>query len=180
MITCPLCEHQQEGGDECQACGRRLSGPGVLAVPIPRLEGLEPTTLLEHPADVPPDLVPGLEPTRHPPVEVAAVPPAEIEPTRAAPVEVAVEVAPGLERTAAEPVPGEARAELPVAPVCRYCRTPAFPGEVLCGRCGMKLPVLAAPDSPPSPLAPETRCPACGTLSPGSICTGCGTLLRRA
>jgi len=179
MITCPLCEHQQEGGDECQACGRRLSGPGAVAVRIPRLEGLEPTVLLEHPADVSPDLVPGLEPTRHAAVEVAVLPPAEIEPTRAAPVEVAVEVAPGLERTAAEPIPGGARTELPVAPVCRYCRTPALPGEVLCGRCGMKLPVLAAPDAPPSMLPPEIRCPACGTLSPGSICTGCGTLLRR-
>ncbi len=177
MITCPLCEHRQEGGDECQACGRRLSGPGAVPVPIPRLEGLEPTTLLEHPADVPPDLVPGLEPTLHAAVEVAAATAAEIEPTRAAPVEVAVEEAPGLERTAADPVPGDARAEPPPAPVCRYCRTPALPGEVICGRCGMKLPVLAGAGAPPPP-AEEARCPACGTVSVGSICSGCGTLLR--
>ena len=128
---------------------------------------------------MPPDLVPGLEPTRHAAVEVAAAPPTEIEPTRAAPVEVDVEVAPGLERTAAEPLPGEARTALPVAPICRYCRTPALPGDVLCGRCGMKLAAFAVPDAPPSMLAPETRCPSCGTSSPGSICTGCGTLLRR-
>lgn len=179
MIVCPLCEHRQEGGDECQACGRRLSGPGAVAVPIPRLEGLEPTTLLEHPAEVPPDRVPGLEPTRHAAVEVAAAPAAEIEPTRAAPVEVAVEAAPGLERTAAEPIPGEGPAEMPAAPVCRYCRTPALPGEVICGRCGMKLPVLAAADAGAPPPASEVRCPSCGTMNTGAICTGCGTLLRR-
>ncbi len=177
MITCPLCEHRQEGGDECQACGQRLSGPGVVAVPVPRLEGLEPTALLEHPAEVPADPVPGLEPTRHAAVEIAAMASPEIEPTRVAPVEVAVETAPDLERTAAEPVPGEA-AEPPPAPVCRYCRTPALPGEVICGRCGMKLPVIAAPEAAAPAAATETRCPLCGTVSAGTVCTGCGTLLR--
>jgi hypothetical protein len=180
MITCPLCEHQQARGDECEACGKKLTGPGAGAVPVARLDGLEPTALFEGPASVPLDAVPGLEPTRHEVADAAEAPALTIEPTLAAPVEVVIEMTPGLEPTAEDLAPDDAPAGPAPAPICRYCRTPAFPGEVICGRCGMKLPLLAArPAASGTELPPETRCHACGTMSPGSVCSGCGTLLRR-
>ncbi len=177
MILCPVCEHAQATGDECDVCGRRLADVGAEAPPVPPVAGLEPTRL--PPADAPVEApLADLEPTRRPAVEVAPALAVDVEPTRAAPVEVAVEETPGLERTAVEPIPGDAPTPEAIAVVCRYCRTPAFPGEVICGNCGMRLPLdRAAPVLPAEERVP-VRCPSCGTPNRDDVCTGCGGLVR--
>ena len=108
------------------------------------LPELEPT--LAAPTDAPEERTPDLEATRAAPIDVDAPPMADVERIEA-------------------PIPGDAPTALPIAPVCRYCRTPAVPGERLCSRCGMRLPVIdaqlatAAPDlallrTPPPPGEP--------------------------
>lgn len=192
MIVCPLCEHQQAAGDDCEVCGRKLKGPGVVAIPVDTIEGLETTALADAGLAVAPDAVPELEPTHHGPVgKVAADVAPDLEPTRAAPVEVQVEVAPDLERTSAEPIPGDGPTPYASTLVCRYCRTPAPLGQALCDRCGMKLPASGFPAAPVAGGAlvdadaatPDNpiRCPGCGTRNTvGVICSGCGSLLPRA
>jgi hypothetical protein len=183
MTTCPVCEHVQPSGDECEVCGRKLAlhepgaqAPGEQAVP--RVPGLEPT-LHEPGASAPGEPVaplPDLEPTR---LEAGAPAPAEpgepwIEGTRAAAVgAIPPDPVPDLEHHRAESVPDveELPREGPV--FCRYCRTPAAPNDRFCGRCGMRLsrfePVKMA-------LAErgEMVCPDCGAMGPGPRCRRCG------
>jgi hypothetical protein len=133
------------------------------------VEGLEPTG---HAAvQAPPAILPELEPTRHAPAAPADDRTPDIEPTRAPPVDVEVAPAADLERTAAE-IPGDAATPLPAVVTCRYCRTPAAPGERLCARCGMRLPGVRT--EPPAPAGEAGwRC-TCGTLVRGSLCPSCG------
>lgn len=178
MVVCPVCEHQQAVGEECQVCGHALAGPGVVPLPVDPLPGLESTSL----ADAGP--VPGLamaelEPTRHRPAAGVAPPAPDLEPTRAAPVAVAAEEMPGLEATRGEPIPGDEPTARPLALTCRYCRTENPPSEVVCGRCGMRLPVWDGPAAAAAGPEEPVRCPSCGTLGAGEICTGCGGLVRR-
>ena len=90
-------------------------------------------------------------------------------------MDVEVSPTPDLERTAAA-LPGDARTELPLFATCRYCRTPAMPGERICARCGMRLPVVA-------PATPEVSRPlrhcSCGTAvrADASLCPSCGARL---
>jgi hypothetical protein len=102
----------------------------------------------------------------------------DVEPTAAGPVDADAPLIPDLEPTAVD-APLDAT-PLPTVVVCRYCRTPAAPGERLCGRCGMRLPVVEAPrreEPPPHALcscgAPITaaKCPACGARH-GSVGVG--------
>jgi rRNA maturation protein Nop10 len=176
MIVCPLCEHAQAIGEECEVCGKKLSATSEAPF-VARFEGLELTRLEEAVvADV--ETVPGLEPTRHAPVTAVPEPIPYLEPTRLEDVTVAVEPIPELERTQAEPLPWEERAPAVLAPLCRYCRTPASPGDVLCGRCGMRLPVSQPTAAAPPPEGPAARCPSCGSLSLADICPGCGGKVR--
>ncbi|HZZ84534.1 MAG TPA: hypothetical protein VFE30_08350 [Anaeromyxobacteraceae bacterium] len=175
MTVCPVCEHAQEANDECEMCGKRfVPGPTGGAVSAASGDWLEPTAVGEVGAGEV-ALLDGLEPTRLDPVPVIEVagPAAELEPTAAAPVRVVATALPDLEATAAAPIPGDGPSAVPTVLLCRYCRTPAFPGELLCGRCGMRLPVsrpeaLAANDSDLTP------CPSCGTPGSGSRCLACG------
>jgi len=177
MITCPLCEHQQEFGLECEACGKDLGALGALGPPPARdepLEGLERQELVG---------------------DVASEPLLDLELTPYQRVEVAAEVTPELERTAVEPV-----GEVPVEPMidlshdrandtdprtpmeegpvtCRYCRH-VQPPQRLCERCGMSLPsrAVAAPSSA-SVRVPEVRarCRFCGAPAlAGQRCGDCG------
>lgn len=177
MVVCPVCEHPQAVGEDCQVCGRRLSGPGVVPLPFDRVPGLEPTRL-DPGGEAPPQLVADLEPTQHPAAALAAAPAVELESGRAAPVAVEAVAVPGLERTPAEPS-GDSPTGPPLTLVCRYCRTESPPGEVICGRCGMRLPTwdLGAAGLLLEPV--ELRCFACGTRNVGDICSGCGALIRR-
>lgn len=179
MIVCPVCEHQQAQGADCDVCGKRLvAGVSAADLAVPAVEGLEPT--LHAAADAPPSPIVELEPTLH----AASGAPApdvtpDMEPTRAAPVDVVVAPAPDVERTAAE-IPGDLPTALPAFTTCRYCRTPAMPGERICARCGMRLPVVPGGGKAVAAEAPAQRVCSCGTvLRPdASLCPSCGARLR--
>ncbi|HTN53027.1 MAG TPA: hypothetical protein VML50_11530 [Anaeromyxobacter sp.] len=179
MIVCPVCEHPQSSGAECELCGHRLAGGEASAPPVPLVEGLEPTRL--EPVDAQEERLPDLEVTRHLPVPLAppdALEALDLEPTGASPVDVAAEALPDLERTAAE-LPGDGPTPLATVTICRYCRTPAGPGERICSRCGMRLPVEAVPGTA-APTEEGPRLCSCGTPVRGSRCAACGARLPDA
>jgi hypothetical protein len=171
MVACPLCEHTQEGGTECEVCGRRLPVAEGTLPPVAALEGLEPT-LQDGQGDVALTPVPDLEPTGAGPTDVPDEPLlADLEATRAAPVEVvAVESVPDLERGGAD-VPDDVPTPAPATVVCRYCRTPAAPGERLCARCGMSLSSTRREAATPEE---EPRLCSCGAPLRGGRCPACG------
>jgi hypothetical protein len=176
VITCPVCEHPQEAGAECEVCGRALSTFGAIELPVTPLEGLEPTALNDGSWSGDVDVLPELEPTLQASAgAVAADPIPELEPTLAARVEAPGERVPDLEPTAAPPS-GDAPTELPLFLVCRYCRTPAGPGDRLCGHCGMRLQV--APGPPVGAAVVGPRICSCGTPISRSICPVCGARNR--
>lgn len=176
MIVCPVCEHPQETGAECDVCGRAFA-PGSLPVPpVAPLEGLETTRV--GPVDLgydPGGAMPGLEPTLAPPVDAPEESTPGVEPTRAAPVDVDAPAMEDLERLQAD-LPGDAPTDLPIAPVCRYCRTPAVPGERICSRCGMRLPVIDA-GLVPAGAEGIHQCVNCGVLTTRELCPACGNRL---
>jgi hypothetical protein len=178
MIVCPLCEHAQPAGPECEVCGRELADVGGGPVDAPQLEGLEPTALGD--AGAPPaEAFPDLEPTGAAPVTVPAEALiAELVPTRAAPLDpLDPDPVPllDLERTA-PPIPDEERTPFPALVACRYCGTEGGLGERRCARCGMRLPIADAfPGLEPDDGA--VRC-GCGMLVQGGRCRACGA--RRA
>ncbi|MBN1210703.1 MAG: hypothetical protein JXB05_37995 [Myxococcaceae bacterium] len=183
MIICPVCEHQQAQGDECDNCGKKLQAPRVAAAvavaPLPELEqthhaggrvAVEAPTIpeLDHTRqqagpDLPPQVMPDMETTRTAPVDkvsVEAVP--EMDTGRAADDGV---------RTAAPTG----------AVVCRYCRNVQAEGLV-CDRCGMRLPRarLAPTATAKGGVNAEDLtwlpCQKCRTPTrPNKICTVCGT-----
>jgi hypothetical protein len=169
MIVCPVCEHAQAQGAECDVCGKKLLH-GAAAIPlVPPVEGLEPTRHAD--VDAPEERLGELEPTLH---AAGADAPLELVPgveeTRAAPVDVAVETTPDVERIGDE-IPADAPTEVPLLVTCRYCRTQATAGDRVCGRCGMRLPVFEAGPAPEE--APVRRC-SCGAAVRGSLCPACG------
>lgn len=173
MAICPLCEHAQATGDECQVCGHKLTGPGTEIAPVAPLAGLEPTRM--EAVEIAAETVPDLEPTR---MEAVAVPPEDsswVDAMRAAPAQEGVaDPVPGLEHHRAEPLPDEGPALDPLAPVvCRYCRSTAMPGDRFCSRCGMRLarfePVRMA-----GAERGELVCRDCGSLGAGPRCRRCG------
>jgi hypothetical protein len=140
------------------------------------LEGLE-TTLLEVGAVTGeggpfPELEPTLQAAGG---DVAVDPMPELEATLAAPVEAPGERVPDLEPTAAAPS-ADGRTELPLFPTCRYCRTPAGPGEKICGRCGMQLGGMVPPGAALVGTGP--RLCSCGTPITRSTCPACGARNR--
>lgn len=172
MTTCPVCEHPQASGGECEVCGRSLLALGAVEVAITPLEGLEPTLASPEPAPAAEPAMAELEPTLQASageVALEAVP--ELEPTAAAPVWASGELVPDLEPTSA-PASLDAPSELPLLATCRYCRTTAAPGERSCGRCGMRLPVAIPP--PAAAAGPALRLCSCGTPATRAICPACG------
>jgi hypothetical protein len=168
MITCPLCEHVQAQGGECEVCGRRLpAGPAPLP-PVAPIDGLEPTHHLAVAA--PASTLAELESTHRAPVEVAADP-LELEPTLAAPVDPPVDLMAGIERTGAE-IAGDGPTPVSLLVACRYCRTPAASGERICTRCGMRLP--AAASAAAEAEAQVVRRCGCGAAVMGRLCPACG------
>jgi|APLak6261675434_1056106.scaffolds.fasta_scaffold02852_4 hypothetical protein len=180
-MICPVCEHQQDFGVECDVCGKALGG----------LDGLGPPPVMEQ-------RIEGLEVTR---IELGEVPVeklGELEVTRFSAVNVAPDVTPGVEHTSmaavgdvpvervadlsVDRVPDDGqRTALPVGPVtCRYCRHVQAGGS-LCDRCGMKLPVIiVVPDAITGTLIGgsvdlKTRCRSCGAPAKGGErCGDCG------
>jgi hypothetical protein len=174
VITCPVCEQPQAEGAECLVCGRPLGAVGAAGAepPVEPLEGLETTAAEAGAVTGEGGPLPGLEPTRLAAGDAMAVDPMpELEATLAAPVEAPGDPVPDLEPTAAAPS-SDGRTELPLFPVCRYCRTPAGPGEKLCGRCGMQLGGLVPPGA--APPGTGLRLCSCGTPIAGPTCPACG------
>jgi hypothetical protein len=171
MIVCPVCEHAQAQGTECEVCGRRLArGPSAADLAVPPVLDLEPTS--HAPIDAPEQRLPELEATRHAAAAaVAGEPVPGIEATRTAPVDVDAEPVPDVERTSA-PIPGDSPTAIPAITVCRYCRTPAAPDERICGRCGMRLPVIVVAGEGEG--EPPPRVCTCGTPVRGALCPSCG------
>jgi hypothetical protein len=177
-IVCPVCEHAQAEGTECEVCGRALgpaTGASAAAPPPAPLADLEPTGVGTAEAGGV-ALMAELEPTFHAPAAAQSDALPDLEATGAAPVDVQVAVDPELERTGYVDLPLDDAFALPPLPVCRYCRTPATADERICARCGMRLPALAAAPAPAAAREGEARRCSCGILlSPGaSRCPGCG------
>ena len=168
MIVCPVCEHSQAQGADCEVCGKQLLHGAAARPLVAPVEGFEPTRLEDVDADA--ETLPGLDPTGFAPTDADAGPAPELDYGRAVPVDVEVEPVPEVERASAE-IPGDTATAVPTFATCRYCRTPALPGERVCGRCGMRLPVYDAAAS--EPVAPGRRC-SCGILVTGPLCPGCG------
>jgi hypothetical protein len=174
MIVCPVCEHPQAQGTECEVCGKRLApGPAEPAAALPRVPDLEPTA--HAPGGAPSERLADLEPTGHAgaqAVALDAVP--DLEATRAAPVDVATAPIPDVEPTRTS-IPGDAPTAVPAVIACRYCRTPAAPGERICGRCGMRLPAFgSAAAQRAGGGEPAARLCSCGAPVRGALCPSCG------
>jgi hypothetical protein len=177
MIVCPVCEHSQEAGAECDLCGKRFApGTAPLAQVAP-MEGLEPTLHLDEsdPFELS-EGMPELEPTAVAAVDAPEEITPDVERTCTAPVEVDAPAMADIERIRDE-IPVDAPTALPLAPVCRYCRTPAVPGEMLCSRCGMRLAVID-PNLIPTGSETIVLCSHCGSISTREVCPACGS--RRA
>lgn len=163
MITCPVCEHQQAQGAECETCGK-IFVPGALPVAVSPLLGLEPSSLSNPRSEVPVERLVEIEPTR-----VAAAGALSVE--RISDLDLGREVS-ADPRTAAPSG----------ATTCRYCQNVQAQG-LFCDRCGMRLPVL--PVAASGPTASEqihwVRCRACGApAKAGQRCGDCGQLVPEA
>lgn len=178
MTVCPLCEHDQIQGAECEVCGLRLDAPARASAPVAPLEGLEPTLQPAVEAAVAVEQLVELEPTRldgelgvPEPLAGADL---DLEPTRAPPVDVAAEPLAGIERIG-EGIPDDGPTPLPALNACRYCRTPALPGERRCSRCGMRLSDLEARGTGrDSPAEDAPLLCGCGAVVRGAVCPACG------
>jgi hypothetical protein len=183
MVVCPVCEHQQQVGLECEVCGKDLSALSGLSglqpppVVVQRLAELEATI---------PDRV----------GDVAIESVAELQANAFARVDVAAELTPGLELSRQPPV-GDVPVERMVdiaedravddgvrtaAPtgqvVCRYCKNVQQAGSQ-CERCGMKLPTALQSLAPEVPASEWVRCRACGAPGPiGERCRECGRVVE--
>ncbi|MDY7231690.1 hypothetical protein [Hyalangium rubrum] len=181
MIICPVCEHQQAQGTECDNCGKKLQAPQAVAVPVVTLPELEQTHHAGGRAPVETQALPELDHTRQkagPDLPAQAV--QDLEATRAAPIDkVSVEAVPELD-TGRAADDGVRTAAPSGAVVCRYCRNVQAEGLV-CDRCGMRLPKLRVTQAAATPGAvdgdaPWIPCHKCRTPTrPNKICSVCGT-----
>jgi hypothetical protein len=177
MPTCVLCENVQPGGEACEVCGRPFPRGEAVAAEVARLAEFEPTALAAASVEPAPIRMEGLEPTASP--GGGGVPPEPVdglERTAAAAVAVVAEPLPDLEATAEAPVPGDA-APAGLGAACRYCRTPAAPGQVFCARCGMRLPAGDA-SRERAGEGPGEACWQCGAPALRDTCPSCGARAR--
>ena len=184
MVVCPVCEHQQAFGLECEVCGKDLGDLGGLGPPPVApvaIEGLE-ITVPERIGDVAVERVGELELTSF---GAAAVPVApdvvpDLDTGKAAAVALAA-----VERMAdlsLDRAPDDGvRTQAPTGAVtCRYCRNVQASG-LICNTCGMRLPKSATVNPEPAGVAAprvearSIRCRACGApATPGQRCSECG------
>jgi len=185
MITCPVCEHQQQSGAECENCGKQFSTRAP-PVEVQRLPELEQTLIVDPRLRVDAAPMAELEATRlrgGPDLPAQQVP--ELEMTSMASAgNVAVEKLPELDLARAED--DGVRTAAPTGPLtCRYCHNVQAEGLV-CEKCGMRLPRAAAPQAPEAVvLSPDddewTRCRDCGSRAKrGTRCGNCGHMVEPA
>lgn len=184
-VICPVCEHQQAFGVECEMCGKDLGDLGGLGPPPVAqvaLEGLE-VTVPERVGELAIEPLGALEATAivGAGLPVVAEQLTELERGRSAEVgAVAVERLAELSIDRA-PDDGVRTAAPTGAVACRYCRS-VQPAGLICNTCGMKLPkVVVAPPSAEAPkptyVRGDVRCRACGAPAvPGERCSECGAL----
>lgn len=153
MPSCALCENVQPAGEACETCGHPFPAGERVDVPVEPLEDMEAT------------LLPGAEGAG----EVLAV--EGFETTSIDPVKIVADAMEGLETTPVEGIPGDGPSMESIIAICRYCRTPGFPGEAFCAHCGMRLPPIAGEQV----AALDVRlCRDCGTPVRGESCPACG------
>jgi hypothetical protein len=185
MIICPLCDHVQPEGTECDVCGRVFPAPTVDAAPVAPLAELEQTPHAGGRAAVDVLALPDLDLTRQkagPDLPAQVVP--DLELTRAGATG-EVPVAPLLELDTGRAQDDGVRTVAPTgAVVCRYCRNVQAQG-LLCDTCGMRLPrarpaaTAVAGAKRPGDDDAWTPCATCHTpVRPGKACSECGTRSR--
>jgi hypothetical protein len=177
MPTCPLCENVQPGGEACDVCGKAFAPGEAIPVPVAPLPDLERTALEAAAGGPDAPTLEALEPTASPAGAVVGTAPVDgLEPTSIGPVAVAAETLPDLEPTLEAPLPPEA--PLPGAgTACRYCRTPAVPGQAFCSRCGMRLPAADARREGDTGVEAHA-CTQCGSPTRQGLCPSCGARVR--
>jgi hypothetical protein len=183
MVVCPVCEHQQQSGFECEVCGKdlsALSGLSGLAPPpvaVQRLSELE-VTIPDPVGDVGVERVAELQANAFAKVDVAAELTPDLELSRQAPVgDVSVERLAEIDDTRA--ADDGVRTAAPTGQVvCRYCKNVQQAGTQ-CERCGMKLPTALQALAPEVPASEWVRCRACGAPGPiGERCRECGRVVE--
>jgi hypothetical protein len=184
MISCPVCEHQQDLGFECDVCGKDLSAAlGTLGAPPVRIDKMVEleVTIPERVGEVAVEHAPDVEVTSFAKVEAGVLAPVpDFERTVAARVgEVAVLPLDELseDRVADDGV----RTPVSSGPLtCRYCKTvQALGSGLICERCGMKLPRVAVVAQAGAPAKKKetvwARCRSCGANAhAGERCGECG------
>ncbi len=181
-MICPVCEHQQDFGVECEVCGKDLGGLGDLGAPPAAsqvVEGLE-QTVGERLGEVPVERVAELEVTRF--SAATSAPVIEIDDLeRTENAEVGDVASERMADLSDDRAPDDGvRTAAPVGPVtCRYCQNVQAVGSV-CDRCGYRLPraLVTGGAAVGGPRADRTRCRACGANAAraGERCTECGAL----
>lgn len=186
MIICPVCDHVQPEGTECDVCGRVFPAPAIVAAPVAPLPELELTPHAGGRVAVEVAVLPELDSTRMkagpdlPPQVVQ-----DLEATRAAATG-AVQVAPMQELDTGRAQDDGVRTAAPVGAVtCRYCRNVQAQG-LLCDNCGMRLPrarpaatAVAGAKRPGGDDDGWVACSTCHTpVRPGKACSQCGTRSR--
>lgn len=182
MIICPVCEHQQAQGTECDNCGKQFVATKTPDLPVTALPELEGTAIAGANAPAPVAKLAELEETKlqsGPDLPAMAVP--DLDLARAAPVQVAPEVVADLEGHRIETNPAELTPAPSGAITCRYCRNVQAEGSV-CNVCGMRLPRYAAAGADPYANAKADQLPqirhACGVLTRvGAPCKSCGVFV---
>ncbi len=178
MIVCPVCENPQAQGNVCDQCGKILVATKVPDLPPVSMPELEVTVHAGGRANVVSESMPELDVTRHragPDLPAQLVP--DLDPSRTSVGEVAVQKMGEMDATRFEDA--EPKTAAPVGAVtCRYCRNVQAEG-LLCDKCGMRLPRVAA-----APAALKLggldaqglmKCTACGVQTlPDRRCGACG------
>jgi hypothetical protein len=182
MIICPVCEHQQAQGAECEVCGKKLAETEPVDVAVARMPDLEQTQLAGGRAPVQTAAIPDLELTRQQSTPNVAVQPVPEMDTGRSTAAGNVAVAPMQDMDTGRAEADWAKTAAPTGPVvCRYCRNVQETGAV-CDRCGMRLPKVRLERAEAASAKPEAgervRCPKCHTPAhAGRACITCGTLV---
>ncbi|HEY8212325.1 MAG TPA: hypothetical protein VIG99_32805 [Myxococcaceae bacterium] len=184
MITCPVCDHTQASGDECEQCGKRFAARAAAGGDVPRLAELESTPYDDSDTEIRTERLTDLELTQlrgGPDLPLASFP--ELERTEPGGI-VDVDAPPLPDLDAGRAPDDGVRTEIPWgAMTCRYCGHQQVEG-ILCDRCGMRLPSFgsdgaAAAADPAGAIDDDlrVRCKCGSPARPGQHCGNCGDMV---